>query len=864
MKADALRSRYLKFFADRGHQRVPSSSLVPDDPTLLFTSAGMVQFKDVFWGRVEPKAPTAVSSQKCFRTTDIESVGRTAYHHTFFEMLGNFSFGDYFKEGAIRHAWAFLTEELSLPPERLRVSVYEEDEEAYALWTDLIGIPAEHVRRLGVKHNWWGPVGDRGPCGPDSELFYDMGEWFACGPDCEGVACACDRFSEIWNLVFMEFDAQPDGRLERLAKQCIDTGMGLERTAAALQGVTSDYDGDLFLPIVQTVEQLAGGPIAAADIAARNVIADHIRGVVALLADGVRPGNERQGYVLRRILRRAVRAGQHLGLAPGALSTVVEPVIATLGGAYPEIAAAETLAKRVIDQEETGFRRTLREGEARLMEALDGLRGADRAVVPGDLAFELYDTYGFPVELTEEIAGECGLTVDREGFDEEMDRQRARSRPAAESRAAAPEEAAVAGPPTRFVGYDTLEVEAPLLQVVQEGETRLGLVFETSPFYATAGGQVADTGVIENLTREGTATVIDARRIGPGIWIHSVDVARGAFREGDRCALRVDSRRRRRIERNHTATHLVHAALQQVLGEHATQAGSQVTPDELRFDFTHFEPMRAEEITAVEDLVNAVVLADEPVVTEEMPVDEAVARGAAAHFTEEYRGKSTVRVISVDAFSKELCGGTHVRRSGEIGALRILSEEGIAAGTRRIRAITGDAVVAHMRRDERLLSQLQERLGADPLAGLRRLEEELEALREAVRDARERSAAARAEALVADAERHGDAAMLIARSDDLQGDDVKAVADRLVEALAPAPAVVVLASAAGARVVVVCKRSPALDAIDAGSVVREISKRLGGGGGGSPQFAQGGGTDASELDAVLEALRDRLREQLMA
>jgi len=861
MRADDLRHRYLQYFIDRGHRRVPSSSLVPDDPTLLFTSAGMVQFKSIFAGRAAPLFPTAVSAQKCFRTTDIESVGRTAYHHTFFEMLGNFSFGEYFKEGAIRHAWEFVIDELALPEDRIWVSVYEDDDEAYALWNDGIGVPRERIRRLGKRHNWWGPVGDSGPCGPDSELFYDMGAAAACGPDCRGVACDCDRFSEIWNLVFMEFNAQPDGSLHHLERRSIDTGMGLERTAAVLQGVTSDYACDLFTPIVDEIERLAGGRIPGEMRRQRDIVADHIRGVVALLADGVLPGNERQGYVLRRILRRAVRAGQQLGLAPEALPKVVGPVVATLGASYPEIAAVRSLAQRVIAQEEANFRRTLREGEARLKQVLDDIQGDGQSVVPGAVVFELYDTFGFPAELTAEIAGERGMSVDRAGFDGEMGAQRERSRATGGLPAAPRREAPIVdGAATRFVGYEVLESEARVQHVLAGDPGTLRVVFDASPFYATSGGQVTDTGSVKNVSQPGTADVVDVERTEKGVFVHSLHVTSGGFQIGDRCSLHVDRGRRRRIERNHTATHLLHTALQRVLGEHATQAGSQVTPEELRFDFTHFEPLRAEDIVAVEDLVNEITLADEAVTTVEMATEEAVASGAAAHFADEYRGKETVRVVSVNAFSKELCGGTHVRRSGEIGLVRIVAEEGIAAGTRRIRAVTGDAVLQRMRSEESQLESLRERLGDEPVTGLERLDEELQRLRKEARAASQLVAQTRAKELSQSAERFGDVRGLVARADGLAPEALKALADGLIEELSPA--VVFVASSETGRPAVVCKCSPGLSAVHAGELVREASRRLGGGGGGSPQFAQGGGSDPDAVDEVLQAVRVRLRDLL--
>ncbi|UCF10220.1 MAG: alanine--tRNA ligase [Candidatus Bipolaricaulota bacterium] len=859
MRAAELRTRYLRFFAERGHEQVPSSSLVPDDPTLLFTSAGMVQFKDAFWGRAKPSFSKAVSAQKCFRTTDIESVGKTAFHHTFFEMLGNFSFGDYFKEGAIRLAWEFVIDELGLPPDRIWVSVYEDDDEAFTLWTDLIGIPEDRIQRLGKEHNWWGPVGDRGPCGPDSELFYDLGEEHSCGSTCDLLGCDCDRFSEIWNLVFLQYDAQPDGRLTPLEQSNVDTGMGLERTAAVLQGVTSDYACDVFTPLVEAVEALAGGPLPEALHPERHVVADHVRGVVALVADGVLPSNERQGYVLRRILRRAVRAGQRLGVPENRLASLVDPVVASLGEAYPEMAAARALAERVISQEEASFRRTLRAGEIRLDEVLGRLRDEGAHEIPGDVAFELYDTYGFPVEMTVEIASEHGLGVDRKGFEEGMSAQRERSR----TKASASEEGealpTLEGAATSFVGYETLDAEATLVRILENGSLR-GLVFDSSPFYAASGGQLSDTGVVSNQSRDGEGTVHDALRTAGGIILHRVAVERGVFEEGDRCLLRVDPERRRRIERNHTATHLLHRALRDILGDHVAQAGSQVAPDELRFDFTHYEPLTPEQLGAVEDLVNRVALSDEPVRTEEMALEAAVRSGAVAQFTDEYRGKDSVRVVSVGDFSRELCAGTHVRRSGEIGLMRITAEEGIAAGTRRIRAITGDAVVRRMRSDDALLAQIRARVGDDPVDGLRRIDEELAGLRAIERAAGEEAVEARAKELQAEAESVKGVALHVSRVDGLTVDRLKELADRIVAA--QEPCVAALFAETEGRAVVVVKRSPEVDAVDAGAVVRAAAAALGGGGGGSAQFAQGGGPNASDIDAALLEVRESLRAAL--
>ncbi len=856
MQADKLRKLYLEYFERHGHTRVPSSSLVPNDPTLLFTAAGMVQFKDIFWGRVRPEYPRVTTCQKCFRTTDIENVGITAFHHTFFEMLGNFSFGDYFKEGAITLAWGFVTGELGIPKDKLWVSVYEEDEEAYAIWRDVIGIPPERIARLGKEHNWWGPVGNAGPCGPDSEIFYDTGEENACGPDCRGVACDCDRFSEIWNLVFMQYAAKEDGSLVPLERKNIDTGMGLERTAAVLQGVKTDFEIDLFAPIIEAIEEKAQ---VKDDRVSRNIVADHVRGALFLMADGVLPGNERQGYVLRRILRRAIRAGERLGLEQGSLAGIIAPVVDVLGGTYPEIVAARGLAMKVISHEEETFRRTLRAGERRLEEKLAELSAGGETVLPGEIAFELYDTYGFPLEMTEEIAKERGIEIDRDGFERAMAGQRARSRREPAGTGMKTEESGEFLPPTEFVGYEQLEAEAGLLRRISDDES-VSFVFDRTPFYAESGGQVGDTGLIENLDRPGRAEVTDVQKAPAGAFLHRGRIVSGEFADGDRCRLTVDRDRRARIARHHTATHLLHAALRRVLGEHVIQAGSLVTPEELRFDFSHFSRMTEEEIARVEELINSVVLSDLPVETREMPLEEAKKTGAMAHFEEEYKGKALVRVVSIGDFSRELCGGTHVARTGEIGLVKIVSEESVASGTRRIRAVAGTESLRRLQADERLIAAMRARLGDDLISGLDHLEEEISALRAQLRTATDVILKAKRDELIAAAIRRGSVAIVSGRLD-MGIDELKRLAD-LVEAKAR-PAVVLLGGAVEGRGVVVAKVSKGVNA-HAGKAVREMAKILGGGGGGAPTFAQGGGPHGDALDRALTAGVEAVKESLAA
>ena len=861
MNAADLRRQYLGFFAERGHKLLPSSSLVPNDPTLLFTAAGMVQFKDIFWGRVAPAYPSATTVQKCFRTTDIENVGKTAYHHTFFEMLGNFSFGDYFKDGAIRLAWEFLTKEIGVPGERLTAAVYEEDDEAYDIWHDVIGLPQDRIVRLGKEHNWWGPVGNTGPCGPDSEIHYDAGEEYGCGPDCLGAACDCDRFNEIWNLVFMQYDAQEDGSFVPLERRNIDTGMGLERTTAVLQGAKTNYDIDVFRSILDAIEAAAPRPLTDGDVEYRNTIADHIRGVLFLLADGVMPGNEKQGYVSRRILRRAIRAGGKLELPSGSLASFVDPVIDTLGNVYPEIVDARELAVRLIAREEETFRRTLREGERRLEKILSELDASGDTVIPGALAFELTDTYGFPLEMTQEIAGEAGVEIDRAGFESALEAQRSRSRAhgAAAQTSDAGDDLSTDDAPTAFLGYAQLEAEAVVQRVGAKEAKIERLVFSESPFYAESGGQVGDSGTIENLSQAGRARVVDVTKSATGVFLHAVEVLEGGFAIGDCCRLVVDEARRRRIERNHTATHLLHAGLRQILGPHAQQSGSVVNEHELRFDFAHFEKVSPEQIAEIEDLANGAILDDRPVTTSEKTLEQAKAGGAIGLFEDEYRGRDLVRVVSVEGVSQELCGGTHVRRSGEIGLVKIVSEESVASGVRRIRAITGDAVLEKIRSADAFALRLRTLLGDEPEAAAQRLKDELSDLRKEIESAAADEARSAGDSLLENAEQIGDVRVVRGRAD-LTAEQLKVLADSLEEKARPA--VILLGGVLEGRAVVVCKRSDAAGKVHAGDVVRTMAKAVGGGGGGAPTFAQGGGPNGSDLEAALAAGADQVRMAL--
>jgi len=864
MNVADLRSRFLEFFIERDHKRLPSAPLVPNDPTLLFTSAGMVQFKDIFAGRVEARHPRATTCQKCFRTTDIGNVGRTAYHNTFFEMLGNFSFGDYFKQRAIELWWELLTKDFGVPGERLTAAVYEKDDDAYAIWRDTIGLPTDRIVRLGKEHNWWGPVGGSGPCGPDTEIHYDAGEEHGCGPECIGPACDCNRFNELGNIVFIEYDAQEDGSLIPLDRACIDTGMGLERTSSILQGVPTVYDTDVFHPITEAIEAAMPREFAEADAINRNAIADHVRASLFLLADGVMPGNERQGYVFRRILRRAIRASEKLELAHGALPRFVEAVIESLGDVYPEIADVRELGVRLIGREEETFRRTLREGERRLGKRLDELKRDGETVLPGDVAFELTDTYGFPLEMIEEIAADEGVTIDLAGYQDALEEQRTRSRVSIDTAVSLKIEGEVIHAWQRrtddgqFTGYENDTACSTVTGLDDEAGV---VVFSQTPFYAEAGGQIGDIGTIENKTKQVSVKVAQATRHVGGAILHRVEDGADQFDVSDECSLMIDIERRRRIERNHTATHLLHAALREVLGAHIKQAGSLVNDEELRFDFSHFEKLSSDEIARVEDFANAAVLADLDVVTQEMPLEEAQQTDAIGLFDEEYRGKDTVRVVSTGDVSMELCGGTHVRRTGEIGLIKIVSEESIASGVRRIRAVTGDGVLSRLRELDGLVREIREATGDEPLEAIARLKDELKEMLHRLEAASATETAGLSDDLLGSAEAIGEVQLVSGRAD-IAADQLKALSDLLEEKARPA--VVVLVGDAEGSGIAICKASKGLDAIECGALVREMAGMLGGGGGGGRGFAQGGGPKLDQLDAALAAGTESVRSALKA
>lgn len=866
-----IRSRFLDFFRERGHAVLPSSSLVPkDDPTLLFTNAGMVQFKDVFTGKAVAPHPRAATAQKCVRAggkhNDLENVGKTARHHTFFEMLGNFSFGDYFKRDAIAFAWEFLTGVLGLPEDRLWATVYRDDDEAAALWRELAGIPAARIVRLGEKDNFWA-MGDTGPCGPCSEVVIDRGEEFRCdAPICSIETCGCDRWLELWNLVFMQYERSADGTLAPLPRPSIDTGMGLERIASVLQGVPTNFDTDLFRPYIRRVEELTGrryeqGPPGFPF----RVIADHVRACTFLIGDGVLPSNEGRGYVLRRILRRAVRFGKVLGLDEPFLHRLAPTVAEVMGGAYPELGERLEFVRRVIRGEEERFHQTLDQGLRRLDAILADARAEGREAVSGREAFLLYDTYGLPIDLLQDVTEEEGLGLDREGFEAALAEQRRRARADREEKL----EAALRGdaardlaalPATRFVGYERLAAPARVLAVYrgEERVTEAGagdavrVILDETPFYAEGGGQVGDAGRLE---ADGLSVRVDGTRPhAGGVTAHLGVVEAGVLREGREVLARVDAERRLATARNHSATHLLHKALKLVLGEHVHQAGSLVAPERLRFDFTHFSALSADESRRVEDLVNLQVLAGLPVETFEAGLEEARALGAMALFGEKYGER--VRVVRMGDFSLELCGGTHLRNTAQAGLFKILSEESVAAGVRRIEAVTGTGALDHVRRQEEALARAAGALRGRPEEVPARVEDLLSQLRERERELtglRARLARLQSDDLLARARDVDGVRVLAAAAPVGDGEALRSLGDVLRERLGSG--IVLLGAPVNGKAIFLAMVSRDLVArgYHAGRIVGEMARVAGGGGGGRPEMAQAGGRDAARLEEALAA-----------
>jgi len=864
---DKLRESYLNYFEEKNHLIKEGSGLIPDDPSMLFTSAGMVQFKEIFWGKREPDNPRVTTCQKCFRANDIERVGETWYHHTFFEMLGNFSFGDYFKRGAIELAWEFVTEVLSFDEEKLWVSVYETDDKAYDIWCEEIGVPENKIVRLGKDENWWGPVGDSGPCGPDSEIFYDAGEEYGCGPDCEGVACDCNRFNELWNLVFTGYQMDREGEVTELERQNIDTGMGLERVAAVLQGVDSDFEIDVFRPLIKELKEIIGlNNYTPEQSSYVNRIGDHLRGAAFLISEGVIPANEGRGYVLRRLIRRAVQAGDRLGMKETFLTSALPQILDTMGGTYSELVDRKDLIENVIDHEEGSYRNTLNEGEQLFYRLASDLKEEEKSVIPGEDAFRLYDTHGLPMPFLKELAKEEDLEVDQEGFEKEMAKQRSRSRSEQEEAEDLREVADV--PETEFLGYAKDQVEASILALMEDGEQikklsegdRGTAVLDRTPFYAEAGGQVSDIGTFRGEDLKATVNEVQERN---GVYYHHLEVMKGRLVVEDSVKARIDEEKRRSTERNHTGTHILHQALQQVLGPHVVQSGSKVAPDELRFDFNHFEIPAEEAQREIENIVNGVILSDQPVSEDWVEnVEKAKELGASAHFEEEYRGKEKLRTITVEGFSKELCGGTHVNRTGEIGGFAIQSIETIASGIRRIRAVTGKNFLAEYRSQRDRLERLADLAGSGKSEIVKRFESILsqqETLRDELERKTERLLSTVKDQVVEEVETL-DGVELVSARPKVNGSDLKRLADYVEGEV---DGVVILGTTEDESASIVCKVAESLTGVlDAGEIVREASAVLGGGGGGSANFAQGGGPKKDQIDEALRSGANIVRSTL--
>ncbi len=867
MTGNQLRRIFLEYFEKHGHRIVRSAPLVPrDDPTLLFVNAGMVQFKRVFMGEEKRNYVTAASCQKCVRAggkhNDLDNVGYTARHHTFFEMLGNFSFGDYFKERAIELAWDLLLNGYGLPEDRLSVSVFHDDEEAFRIWNEKIGLPAERIFRLGEKDNFWS-MGDTGPCGPCSEIYIDRGEDHGCGKAGCAVGCDCDRFLEIWNMVFMQFNRKASGEMEPLPKPSIDTGMGLERLCSIVQNTRTNYETDLFSPVIAGIEAASGrryGEDPDVDVCMK-VIADHSRAAAFLVGDGVLPSNEGRGYVLRRIMRRAIRYGRYIGLTESFLPEIAGAVLDVMHEPYPELKDAEAFITTVIANEESRFSETLDNGLKLLNDTIDKLLEDGGSVIPGDVIFKLYDTYGFPVDIVRDVARERNIDIDMEGFRAKMKDQKARSRAVADfsSSPDAYKRLSAKGVKTVFVGYDSLTAEGRLLAVVSNGHEveqaatgqEVELVSDITPFYAESGGQVGDTGLIRGDGFE--VRVVDTVKDPAGLVIHKGVVESGEVKRGA-VILEVNSENRTATALNHTATHLLHAALREIVGDHVKQAGSMVSPERLRFDFTHFSMVDRETLDKIETFVNDRIRENRIVSVREMGMDDARKEGAIALFEEKYG--DTVRVVTIEEVSKELCGGTHTDRTGNIGLFVILSEAGIASGVRRIEAVTGRAAVEFVQKNLRVLNEAAGVLKESPSnlpERISRMVADAKAKEKEISSLRMKLAAASVDGGGGDpGHRVINGVKVIARK--VEADNpaaLRELADRFKDRIRSG--VVVLGASRDSKAFLVVGVTKDLTGrFRAGDIVKEAAAVVGGGGGGRPDMAQAGGPNPDRLDDAIE------------
>ena len=881
ISAAEIRRSFLNFFAQHEHQIVPSSPLIPkDDPSLLFTNAGMVQFKKLFLGQEKRPYKRAVTSQKCLRVggkhNDLENVGRTARHHTFFEMLGNFSFGDYFKEHAIALAWEYLTKELGLPADRMYATVYQDDDEAIALWQKVAGLPQERIYRLGEKDNFWA-MGDTGPCGPCSEVHYDQGEHMACGPDCEIGVCECDRFLEIWNLVFMQYDRDETGNMNPLPKPSIDTGMGLERVAAVCQGVYSNFDTDLFTGLIHSMAYKAGVQYTAdpdTDVALR-VIADHCRAVPFMIADGILPANEGRGYVLRRLIRRAFRFGRFLGLVDPFLHEICGQTVREMGEAYPELEKTGEFMDKVVFQEEENFSRTLDKGLSLLEDELQQLADSGRDLVPGEVVFKLYDTFGFPVDIVKDVAEKQGFQVDEPGFDQLMNEQRQRSKAAWSGSgeidlASSFSDYLEAGWKTEFVGYDSLQSSSRIVGLMSldgqdiaqvEAGQEAYVITARSPFYGESGGQVGDAGQL--LAETGQALVKDTLKPARDFIVHLVRVEKGSLAQDQEVNLHVEEGPRTATARNHTCTHLLHAALREVLGQHVAQSGSLVGPRRLRFDFTHINPLTENELLEIENRVNAAILADIHLHKEIMPFERARQEGAVGLFTEKYADE--VRVVSVPGVSKELCGGTHLESTGQAGSFTIISEAGIASGVRRIEAATGWNALELYRQQRQSLEQVAASLRvhsedvADKVLELQNQVKTLQKEKEALQASQ---LSGNTQDVMRQKETINGIPTLALQLDLPPGAGMKSLRSMMDDLRTRMQSgIIFLATPNGDKASLLLSVSTDLhDRFTAPDLIQDVAREVEGKGGGRPDLAQAGGNDPSGIERAVARLKEILAQ----
>jgi alanyl-tRNA synthetase len=872
MKSADIRAAFLEYFQSKGHTIVPSSPIIPwDDPTLMFVNAGMVQFKKVFLGLEKSSYSRAVTCQKCMRAggkhNDLENVGHTARHHTFFEMLGNFSFGDYFKRDAILFGWDLLTGHFHLPKEKLYATVYEEDDEAAELWHQLTGIPENRIIRLGAKDNFW-QMGDTGPCGPCSEIIIDQGSTMGCGkPDCF-VGCDCDRYLELWNLVFMQYERDESGKLTPLPKPSIDTGMGLERISAVLQGKTTNFDTDLFEPIISEIASVSGISYGSSvnNDASMRVIADHMRATVFMLSEGCVPSNEGRGYVLRRIIRRASRHAKLLNMNESCLYKLIDTVITAMGNIYPEIVKEKNRTGKLLKIEEENFHRTIDSGMNKLDEIIAKVKKDNLQVIPGEEVFRLYDTFGFPIDFARDIAMDAGLKIDEDSFRKEMELQRERSKIVGTGKLTIEIQSfgeALVG--SVFEGYDRLKLEANVIDILKNGDhvdylnqgEEGKIILDRTSFYGESGGQAGDTGIIES---EGAyAKVLDTKKPSPIAYIHIVKIEKGTITKGDKAICIVDEASRKATMRNHTATHLLHKALRMILGDHVKQSGSVVDSERLRFDFTHFNAMQDDEIRKVEDIVNDQILEDLPVRTDIMNIDEAIKSGAMALFDEKYG--DTVRVVSSGDFSKELCGGTHCRATGEIGLCVIVSEGSVASGIRRIEALTGKSALDYLRQKESDLNNIKVVLKTEtPMEKIEKVLVDMKAMEKEIQKLKTGSSRDTIADAFKEAREIDGVKVVRIKQDGLNPNELRLVADNIKDRLQSG--IILVTSVNDGQAALVCMVTKDLtNRYHAGNIVKNIAQLAGGKGGGKPDMAQGGTKEIDKLDAALDALYEIIKSQ---